>query len=349
MAISIFTGNKEGMFVTNENAARNRQDTRNAKGGKNIFAGNFNLQDNTIDLKRKLAQKRAAKVLSDAFAPEQEIDNDIEQLRQQQEQYKNEALENKTSIKELEEQRSQLMEDYNITEDSQEHMDLELLQKENKGEALTGEEKERLEILHENGLTDYQKDMLELDNREEVYRQRAEKSETASKAISGAITDIEIERLKTHPIADANKEADKILEQANKEMISSLYAEGKDHIDEMMEEAQEKAEKEAEEKEEEEKKEAEREKDKLELEKQIEQAKQNTAQAANAGTEDSTSASATVKADTNMDITDANHIINKDPANNFSESQTQKEIEKIIKELNLIMEDLKGSAVDLNV
>ena len=221
MAISIFaanTTNNSDLFVTNEHSARNSQKTQNFNSGKSIFAGNFNMQENTIEIKRKLAQKRAIKIIRDTFAADQKIDNNVDGLRAQQEQLKQEALEDKKVVKEVQEQRKQLMKDYNITEDSKEHKDLE------------------------NGLTNYQKDMLELDERENLYKQRSEQKETASKSISGAISNIQIERLKHHEMVDSSKQADEIMEQANKEMIGSLYDEAKDHIDEKMEEIQKKAE-----------------------------------------------------------------------------------------------------------
>lgn len=346
MAISIFAvNNNNGLFVTNANAARNSQKSQNAGNGKSIFAGNFNMQENTIELKRKLAQKRAMKIVSDTFATDQEIDNNVDGLRAQQEQLKKEALEDKKVVKEVQNQRKQLMKDYNITEDSEEYKDLELLRKERdannplSGIELTDNEKEKLAAIHENGLTNYQKDMLELDDREELYKQRASQKEAASKAISGAISDIQIERLKHHEMVDSSKEADKIMEQANKELIGSLYDEAKDHIDEKMEEIQEKAEEKAEKEKEEEKKKAERKKDQLELEKQIEAAKQSAEQVQ----EPITSPVIT------RDVSDVQYIVAKSPDNDVSEPKINRELAKILDELKLLEEDIKGAAVDTNM
>lgn len=197
MGISILAANKNGLFANNENTIKNGQDNKEAKGGKSIFAGSFNLQNNNnIELKRKLAQKRAMKIVSDTFASEQKIDGSMDEMRAQQEQLKQETLENKKSIKEIQEQREKLMGDYNVTEESQEHKDLELLRKETSGGKLSDEEKERLATIHENGLTNYQKDMLELDGQEEVYQRLASQKESAFKSISGSLADMQIERLK---------------------------------------------------------------------------------------------------------------------------------------------------------
>lgn len=326
MAISIFaantTNNNSDLFVTNEHSARNSQKTQNFNGGKSIFAGNFNMQENTIEIKRKLAQKRAIKIIRDTFAADQKIDNNVDGLRAQQEQLKQEALEDKKVVKEVQEQRKQLMKDYNITEDSKEHKDLE------------------------NGLTNYQKDMLELDERENLYKQRSEQKKTASKSISGAISNIQIERLKHHEMVDSSKQADEIMEQANKEMIGSLYDEAKDHIDEKMEEIQKKAEEKKEEEKEEEKKKTERKKDELELEKQIEEAKQNAEQAASSEPQKELSVTSPV---VTRDVSDAQDIVAKNPDNTLSEPKIDRELAKILDELKLLEEDIKGAAVDVNM
>ncbi len=344
MGISIFaaSNNKDGLFVTNRHAEKNSQDSKNSKGGKSIFAGNFNSQNNnTIELKRKLAYKRAMKILNDTFATEQDIDNSINGLKEQQELLKQEALKDKKAAMGVQDERAQLMESYGVTEDSEEHKELELLRKEFKPDTvLTDSEKEQIAGIYKRGLTEYQKGMMELDSKEEIYRQRASQKESSANAISGSITNIELERLKTHPVADATREADEIMEAANKELIGGLWAEAKDNIDEKMEEAMEKAEKEAEEKEEEEKKEAERKKEKLELEKRIEEAKLSSSV--------TESASPDTSINTSFDTTEVHDII-QESSNNSSASKAEKEIQKLVEELNLIMEDLKGAKVDMNV
>lgn len=350
MGISIYGGAGEGLFVTNERVVGSSQKAEENKNGngKTFFAGNM-VNDNSIELKKKLAQKRAMKIVSDAFTSEQDIDKNMDELRKQQQQLKQEALADKKEMMEIPERRRQLMSGYGVTEDSREHQDLELLRKERDAKDpetdLTEEEKERLEEIHANGITDYQKDMLELDSTEKVYTERIAKKEKASKLISESLSDIEIERLKTHPILDAEKQADKIMKAANKELIGDLLAEARDHIDEKMEEAQEKA-KEREEAEEkaEENKEA-REKDKEELEKQIEKIKENASNIADAET-----------AGGNLDISGGDLGITDAPihraievANTASNVKVDATLEKMAEELQLLMDDLKGIKINMNL
>lgn len=343
MGISIYGGANEGLFVTNDRVAGNSQKAGENKNGngKTFFAGNA-VNDNSIELKKKLAHKRAMKIVSDAFSSEQDIDKNVDELKKQQEQLKQEALADKKEMMEIPERRNQLMSGYGVTEDSQEHKDLELLRKERDAKDpeadLTEEEKERLGEIHEKGLTDYQKDMLELDATEKVYVERIAKKEKASKLISESLSDIEIERLKTHPILDAEKQAEKIMEAANKELIGDLIAEARDHIDEKMEEEQEKAkEREKAEEKAEENKEA-REKDKEELEKQIEKVKENASNIADAETGSGT-----------LDLSDAPIHRAIEVANTASNVKVDSALEKMADELQLLMDDLKGIKINTSL
>lgn len=314
MTISVFAANNNNnLFVNNKNIAGNDQKTQTANNGKSIFAGGFNMQENTIEIKRKLAQKRAMKILTDTFASDSKIDDSIDGLHAQKEQLQKEILEDKKVVKEVQEQRNQLMKDYNI--DSKENKDLEL-------------------------------ELDELNEREEVYTQRFSQKEAAAKAISGAISDIQIERLKHHEMVDSSKQADEIMDQANKELIGSLYDEAKDHIDEKMEEEQKKAEEKSEKKEEEEKKKAERKKEQLELEKQIAETKQNAEQVANAEPEKETVPSSPI---VTRDISDVQDITIENPNGDLNETNIDRELAKILDELKLLTEDIKGYKIDANI
>lgn len=342
MAITINVNNKDGIFVTNENATitnSNKKQDGNKNKGNNIFAGNLELNPNTIEMKRKLAHKKAMKIVSDTFASEQELDNNVESLYKQKDELRQQALQGKKDIAQVREDKAQMMENYGITEDSAEHKDLELLRKErdanmpNSGIELTDDEKAKLEEIHANGITDYQKNMLELDEREQIYQNDVNNKESAVKAISSSIRDIGLERLKTRPILKATHEADKIMEAANKELIADLQSEAVKHVEEKMEENIEKAEEKAEKQEEADEKAAERKKDKLELEKQIEKIKENAENISNSEISIDDEAS---------NISGVVTAMPKDDA----QQNTNKELEKIADELQLIMEDLKGTTID---
>ncbi len=344
MTITINANNKDSIFVTNEHASitnSNKKQNGSKNKGNSIFAGDLGLNPNTIEMKRKLAQKKAMKIVSDTFASEQELDNNIKGLYEQKDKLREQALQGKKDIAEVREEKAQMMENYGITEDSDEHKNLELLRKErdanmpNSNIELTDDEKTKLEEIHANGITDYQRDMLELDEREQIYQTTVDNNESAIKSISSSITDIGLERLKSRPILKATQEADKIMEAANKELIADLQSEAIKHVEEKMEEIAEKAEEKAEKQEEADEKAAERKKDKLELEKQIEKIKENSENIANSE----------VSVNTDDESANISGVVTAMPKEGTQQS-SNKELEKIADELQLIMEDLKGAKID---
>lgn len=125
-----------------------------------------------------------------------------------------------------------------------------------------------------------------------------------------------LEELKHDPMVQASQNADKVIEASRKEIVGMLVQEAKDHMDEEMEEkkkaAEEKAEKEKEEKE------------KLEKIKEEKSEKEEFAENVAESTE------LVVEADNTMD-------------------EVQKEIQKVMEEMKLIEEDLKGAKVDASM
>lgn len=125
-----------------------------------------------------------------------------------------------------------------------------------------------------------------------------------------------LEKLKHDPMVAAEQNAEKVMEASSKEIIGMLMQEAKDHVDEEMEEkkkaAEEKAEKEKEEEE------------KLEKIKEEKDEKEEFAERVADSTE------LMVEGDSTMD-------------------EVQKEIQKVIEEMKLIEEDIKGAAVDASM
>lgn len=267
MSVTIFAGNAENdLFVTNQNVAARREAEKERGGKKNtIYAGGLAVREDSISIKKKQAQKQAMKVLGDVFESEKKIDQSMDDMETKIQELRDENLGYYKEMSQIDSLREQRMEAYGVTIDSKEQQDLELLRKERDlgkpgtDTTLTEEEWQRLSEIHETGISDYQRNMLELDEREEIYQEKISKNENNIKGIRSALIDTKIERLKTHPMVDAEKDAEKIMEAANKEIYGELVNEGRKHIEEKIEEEKEKAEERAEKKEEEEEKEAKRE------------------------------------------------------------------------------------------
>lgn len=316
MSLTIHAGNKEGsLFVTNENAAsRHAGEKENKKGRSTVFAGDLAVRPDRITLRRKQAQEQAMKVLSDTFSTDKKVDQGINDMKNRVETLQAENVEYYREIEKIGEMRKEQMETSGITEDSQEYKDLELLRKERDSAELTEEETERLNQIHGSGVTDYQKNMLEFDEQEKLYQGYIEGNSAEMKGIRSALSDMKLERLKSDPMVEASKQAEEILDAANKEIIGELRNEAKEHIEEKMEEEKEKAEKRAEKKEEEEKR-----KEKAEEREEREAAIEER------------------RAEQDM------------YAYNDPDSQPEKELEEILDKMKLLQEDLKGAAVDKNI
>lgn len=233
----------------------NLEQGQKKKQGKSIFAGNLNSACDPVEQKRKQARQQAMKIVSDVWEGEQKIDADLAARSKKIEELYREAGGYHKEISAREAERAKLKEVYGVAPDSVEQQELDLLEKEaesrvpGKGIFLTKEEREQLEKIKADGLTEYQSRMLEkkeicVGNEIAIYE--LEKEIELENAI---ITGIKLERLKSNPMGKAQRQADAVMEVAGEEIVGMLVGEAKDHLDKEMQEKVEQA-KEKEEKEE---------------------------------------------------------------------------------------------------
>jgi len=215
-----------------------------------FFAGNLNqdLFENKLLQKKKEAQKKALKVVGDAFNGDKEIDEDLSERRDKIAALEQENQKLLSQIDEISESQNALMEEYGITADSQEQKDLELLRKKDKwlsgkGEELTKEEFEYVRKLESKGLTEYQKRQREWDNEKKHFQGELEENKQIILEENSIIRGVKLERLKHAPMVKAQKEAKEILDAASREIVGMIMEEAKDIIEEKSKEEQEKAEK----------------------------------------------------------------------------------------------------------
>ena len=121
------------------------------------------------------------KVVGDAFEADKQIDNNLQERRDKIAALEQENQKLQSQINEISERQDALMEQYGITEDSQEQKDLELLRKKDKwlsgkGEALTKEEFEQAKKLESGELTEYQKRQREWDAEKKHFQKDIDKN-----------------------------------------------------------------------------------------------------------------------------------------------------------------------------
>ena len=286
---------------------------------RNIFAGGINGSLDPIARKQQEAKKQVMKIIGDARKSDQKLEDDLSERRNNIKKHKETIGKANDELKLIDNARQELREHYGIEEDSQEKQDLKLLEKERKSHKpdahieLTAQEKERLQQIREEGLTEYQERSMDMLNSGSPYEKEITEAQKKIKEEDGAISVIKGAILKSKTMIKAQQAADDVMEAARDEIIGMLVDESKDHIDEEMEEkkeaAQEKAEKEKEEQE------------KIEKQKEDKKEREEFSEQIAASTE------FVVEAEKSME-------------------DIQREVKKIMDEMKLLEEDMKGAAVD---
>ncbi len=245
MSLTIWAGatGNIGMEVDNKDASYTKKD-----GNMSINAANLRLEPDAVSQRKKQAQEEAWRVISAAWENERAIDNNIKEKEEHYKEMTALLKEDARLLKQNEEELLGLKEAYGIEEGSKEDKDIELLIKyENKrngvvDEAFSEEEKERLGKLLAAPLTEVQKHALDINARAISLKKEMNNAKLHMQNDMNYVTSVSIERLKSHAMADANKQAKEILEAASKEIVGMLIEESKEHIDEQLEEEKEKAE-----------------------------------------------------------------------------------------------------------
>lgn len=300
--------------------------------GDTVFAGNVgkNLgQKGIIEQKREKAQNQAMRLIRNAWGRDQKAAEAIDDMRVEKEERLAKVNELRSLISDIEAEKSALQKEYEIDSDSQEHKDLELLEKyqnatSNLGTTkyeFTQEEIDRLKELQNMPRTEYQKKALKLNGQVNDMKKIADREEQTAFHLTKSITNAKIEQLKSQDMQKAGEAAEEIHQAVNEEIVDLLLKAGKDSVDEKMEEEQEEAEK-VQEKQEEQEERIEAAKETREEQKEIIQGAAKAEQLSQA--------------------------VTLEVQNTSNAEATQKQIQKLIEENNLVNEDLKGIKIDLN-
>lgn len=309
------------IFIGNDiHAARQGEKTIKAEQGRNTIDGSaINANLDPIAAKKEAAKKKAMKIVGDAYANEQKLDAVQEARRDRVSSLKADMKEAKDKVREIENGRAELRELYKVDPNSQEEKDLKLLEKEieanipGSGVRLGKEEEKQIAELKANGLTEYQKRSLEMKELEVPYAATANEAEEEIKIENQIIKATKNERLKTHSIEDAERQAAAIMDAASDEIVGMLFDEAKEHIDDEAESKREAAKEKAEEKE--------------ALEARIEKAKEERKE----------------KEEVAEDILEGVSEVSK---NTYDMKAAQQEVKDMMSKMKLIEDDIKGAAVD---
>lgn len=295
------------------------KDGQNGQKNKTFFVGNLNgnetLRDR-ISMRKKEAQEKAMKVVSDAWAGDRSIDQDMQTRRDHIAQLREENKGALAQIKDINQEQADLQARYGVEDGSKEQTDLELIREKRnwengRGSSPTMEQLAYIEKLEADGLTDYQQQQLGLDDLKYSNQKVLDENNQQIVEESAIIRGTKLERLKSAPMVKAQKEAEEIEKAASEEIIGMVVEESKEHIDEEMEKKKEQAEK-LEEKKEEQEELIEKQKEKREEQEEL------------------------------LDNMPTDEIISLDQ----NKSDVQKEVQNIVDKMKLVAEDIKGALVD---
>ena len=289
---------------------------------KSLDASGLKAAFDPVAQKKAQAQKQALKLVGDVFANDRKMDQDLEGRRERIRQLQQENGEYRRSIQDIENNREEFRKNSGVVADSEEERELQLLAKE-KEESFAGssvrlsdEEREKIARIKEKGLTQYQQDSLAMKEDERYFAEAIHKGEQEIETENAIITGTKIERLKTHAMMDAQKEAEQIMQKASEDIVNLLVGEAKDHIEEELEEKKEAAKEEAEKRE--------------ELPEKVDAARERKKE----------------QEEFTEEILEATRGQGTGAA---GINEAQQEIKDMMNKMKLIEEDIKGAAVDQNV
>ena len=255
----------------------------NLKKGR-VFSGKVQFPQDKVAERRRAAQEKALNIVKSAFTGELAVDDSIDEMNDSIEKAREEMISQKAELNRIAERKENL-----------------------KGRSdLTAEE--------------YEQELAQLNEAEKHFSGLLADGKKLEERTIQALTDIKLERAKSHPMVDASKEAEKALAAGGKEVVSLLFEEAKEHIDTETEEKREAAEEKA--------------AKEKELEERIEAMKaKKEEKEESAATETEFLEAATRQM---VKIAETGEIV-------------QKELKNIVDQYKLDLADLKGAAVDEGV
>lgn len=321
MSISIRTTYNNAGYDSSSNVSSD------SKSRRSIYAKDLTLSyndNNYIDNKRKNARNQAMKLINDAWNRDDGLVKNIQDLNDNKANQVAKKQELLAQMKRIDDTKEALRKEYGVSKDSDDQKDLELLEKyqNNKTGAsyddFTDEEIARLKELQNQPLTEYQKKILELNGVKDGLDIETQRIDEKLMGMTISILMAKTDQAASQDMINSQYAADQVLEAAEKDIMLKLINDGKETVDDKK--AEEKADK-AEEKKEE-------------------------SQTDDAKTKTEKDNENIIKGESEAEQIEQNYKIKSQSVDNVAE--VQKQIQQIMKDNNLINEDIKGIDIDLN-
>lgn len=201
-----------------------------------VYRGSQSPSDlNSVESVQERARKRALKKLVSQMEQDLETDDALKECETRKQEASDDIKVRQQQIKELDKAKEQVLEVNGMTDEDVDWNKLHLVETSiTHPENLTTEDKNTLAQI-----PDTQKTILLCEAMKNIHGKEISNDNMRKEALGRAEAEMEIEQLKVHPMVDAKKEADAIMEEARKTVLDKLTEEGIDRIDEEREEAEE--------------------------------------------------------------------------------------------------------------
>ena len=203
---------------------------------KSVNAGGFLRKNDTqsqIEARRNNAKKQALKVVSDAWKSDNKSADSIADMEGLKQSKVSEMNEIRAKMKDIENTKKSLQEEYGVADGSQEQKDLELLEKYQNNmngssyDQFSDEELSRLKELQNAPLTEYQKKVLNLNSMKGQVSVEADRKQFEVNALTASISDATLEQLKSRDMEKASDAADEIMDSPIKRFSECLSRKAK--------------------------------------------------------------------------------------------------------------------------
>lgn len=315
----------------------------NGSGNLSVSGADLKIQS-ILEQRQGIARKHAYKIVADAFEGEKKLDAQMQSIKDRIHSLADEINEMKNEYKSSKAELKNLMVEYGVEPYSREYMELQQYAKRTR----SSDPEKSLSVEEYDNLTEFQKKALYYvvnvqDNDDEIKRKEGELAATVT-----GYADFKRERLKSHDMIDAQKEAENIMDASTEEAIALLTSDAVENIDEEQKEREEEA-KEAEEKKKEEKK---KEAKKLEKEAQWQELIEDIRDKVDLGEVSSSDAkrAAARRERAEAEESDPENynkvVINEERTLEDMQEGVNTEITNILNKLALLSNDLKGTTID---
>lgn len=237
--------------VKEEVPADNQRRNASGKQPKTVYAGDVLRSSDLrgrVEHRKGMAGNQSAKIVRDAWNGDRKLDRELEQLDQYTAELRQTVREQLGTIQDVNAQKEELQKIYGISDEEMEIMARGAKVLIGEGE-LTEEEKAYYEITKRGWYPEYRQRISELTTAASEAWNAIGKARVKVLTYEKIAEAIHKERLKVHPMLDARKKAEEVMDAATEDIVGMVMDDTKEQIDKQQEEREEKAEEIKEEKE----------------------------------------------------------------------------------------------------